>query len=168
MKTLKSTAMLVGISIALAVSATPSLGADPSVEVAAIHAVDHAWVRAYNAGEVDTVAGLYAEHAILLPPGAPSVNGRAAIRAFFVKDMAAAAKDGVKLTLGAKPDGGVSGDLGWSSGTYIARDKSGHTIESGKYLSVSKKSDGNWFYIRDTWNSDNAAASAVAAVPPKK
>jgi hypothetical protein len=30
-------------------------------------------------------------------------------------------------------------------------------IDTGKYLSVSKKKDGEWLYIRDTWNSDGTA-----------
>jgi ketosteroid isomerase-like protein len=168
MKTLKNTSTLVGISIALAVIATASLGADPSAEVAAIHAVDQVWVKAYNAGDVDTVVSLYAEHAILLPPGVPSANGRTAIRAFFVKDIAAATKDGFNFILGDKPGGGVSGDLGWASGTYIVKDKAGNPVDSGKYLSVSKKIDGKWLYIRDAWNSDGAPASVGSAVPPRK
>jgi uncharacterized protein (TIGR02246 family) len=160
MKAFKSTAMFVGVSLALAAMAAPSFAEDPSAEVAAIHAVDQVWEKAYNAGDVDTVVGLYAEHAILLPPGAPRASGKAAIRSFFASDMAASAKDGVKFVLGAKPDGGVSGDLGWASGTYIVKDKTGHTIESGKYLSVSRKIGGKWLYIRDTWNSDGAPPRA--------
>ncbi len=102
------------MAIALAVCSINSSAADPAADVAAIHAVDQVWVKAYNSGDVDTVVSLYAEHAVLLPPGAPSANGRAAIRAFFEKDTAASAQDGVKFSLGAKPDGGVSGDMGWA------------------------------------------------------
>ena len=166
MQTLK-TSKLVGISIALAVIPGASLGAGSSADVAAMHAVDQVWVKAHNAGDVDTVVSLYAEHAILLPPGAPSASGRAAIRAYFAKDIAAATKEGVKLILGDKPGGGASGDLGWVSGTYIVKDKAGNTIDTGKYLSVSQRSGGKWLYIRDTWNSDGAP-SAGSAVPPNK
>jgi hypothetical protein len=49
----------------------------------------------------------------------------------------------------------------------------GAVVETGKFLSVSRKKDGKWLYIRDTWNSDAppapAAAPAPAAPPaPKK
>src|SRR6516164_2490216 len=115
----KKTATLCGMLVALALCGISSSLADPASEVAALHAVDQVWVKAYNAGDVDTVAGLYDERALLLPPGSAGVNGRAAIRAFFAKDIAASAKDGVMFVLGPKPDGGVSGDMGWVSGTYV-------------------------------------------------
>jgi ketosteroid isomerase-like protein len=130
------------------------LAADASADLKAMHAVDQAWLKAYNAADGDTLAALYDEKAILLPPGAPAANGRAAIRTYLAADAAASAKAGVTFHLGANPDGGVSGDMGWVSGTYTVTDKSGKVVEAGKYLSVSKKEGGKWMYIRDTWNSD--------------
>jgi hypothetical protein len=56
--------------------------------------------------------------------------------------------------------------MGWVSGTYTVKDKSGRVVETGKYLSVSRKQGGKWLYVRDTWNSDAAPAEAAAA--PKK
>ena len=147
-------AKLVSVIFALAAFSIESSAADSATEVAALHAVDQVWLKAYNSGDVDTVVGLYDENAVLLPPGAPAAHGRAAIRAFFSKDMAASAKDGLKFSLGPKPDGGVSGDMGWVSGTYVVKDKSGRVVEAGKYLSVSMKKGGKWLYVRDTWNSD--------------
>src|SRR6185312_2727229 len=84
----------------LALFSLESSAAGSAKELAALHAVDQAWVKAaYNAGDTDGVANLYDEHAVLLPPGAPGVSGRAAIRAFFAKDTAASAKDGVTFSL---------------------------------------------------------------------
>lgn len=123
-------------------------------EDAALQAVDVVWLNAYNTSDADTLASLYAEEAVLLPPGSPPAKGREAIRAFFATDTAASAKAGVKFTLGSNPTGGASGDLGWQSGTYEVKDMSGAVIDTGKYLSVSIKKDGKWLYIRDTWNSD--------------
>ena len=81
----KKTATLCGMLVALALCGISSSLADPASEVAAIHAVDQVWVKAYNAGDVATVASLHDEHAVLLPPGAPAAHGRAAIRAFLAK-----------------------------------------------------------------------------------
>jgi len=163
----QKTATLCGIVAAFALSISSS-AADPASEVAAIHAVDQAWVKAYNAGDVDTVASCYDEHAVLLPPGAPAAHGRAAIRAFLANGMAAFAKDGLSFSLDAKPAGGASGDMGWASGSYTVKDKSGRVVDAGKYLSVSRKKDGKWLYIRDTCNSDGPPASAEPAPPVKK
>lgn len=137
---------------------------DATADVAAMHAVDQTWLKAYNAGDADTLASLYDEKAIPQPPGAPSVHGRAAIRAFFASDVAASKKAGVAFHLGPNPDGGANGDLGWVSGTYSVTDASGKVVEAGKYLSVSKK-QGKWRYIRDTWNSD---ATPPAELAPKQ
>jgi ketosteroid isomerase-like protein len=122
--------------------------------VAALHAVDQAWLKAHNGGNADALASLYDENAVLLPAGAPAVHGRAAIRDFFVKDTASSAKAALKFRFGPNPDGGASGDMGWASGTYVVADKSGQVLDKGKYLSVSVRKDGHWLYLRDTWNSD--------------
>ena len=155
-------------TIALAVFSIESSAADSAKEMAALQAADQNWARAYNAGNADAVANLYAEQAVLLPPGAPAVNGRAAIKSFFVKDTSESQKAGVAFTLGPKPAGGVSGDMGWQSGTYAVKDKAGKVVETGKYLSVSMKKSGKWLYIRDTWNADGAPVPVESAAPAKK
>ena len=153
--------------VAVAVFSIESSAADSAKEVAALRAVDQDWVKAYNAGDADALASLYDEQAVLLPPGAPAVNGRPAIKAFFAKDTAESRKAGVTFSLGAKPVGGVSGDMGWQSGSYAVTDRAGKVVEAGKYLSVSVLKGGKWLYVRDTWNADGALPSESAA-PPKK
>lgn len=167
MQAFKNATQLLALAGALAVCGINSAAADPAAEVAAIHAVDDLWVKAFNTRDADTMAAQYDERAVLLPPGAPAVQGQAAIRAFFANMMPAANKDGLEFTLGAKPSGGVHDDIGWSSGSYVLKDKSGHVIERGKYLSVSTKKDGKWLYVRDTWNSDGPPAANVSAASPK-
>jgi ketosteroid isomerase-like protein len=164
MNTMTKTVSLSFLWMTLAFLSVDVLAADSAVDVVAIHAVDQAWLKAYNGADADTIAGLYDEKAILLPPGAPAAHGRAAIRAFFASDVAASKKAGVTFHLGPNPDGGANSDMGWASGTYTVTDASGKVVDSGKYLSVSKKENGKWLYVRDTWNSD-IAASAEA---PKK
>ena len=163
----KATGVLCAI-VAVAVFSIESSAAGSATEMAALQAVDQDWVKAYNAGNADAVASLYDEQAVLLPPGSGAVNGRAAIRAFFVKDTAESQKAGVTLSLGPKPAGGVSGDMGWQSGTYAVKDKTGKVVETGKYLSVSMKKNGKWLYVRDTWNADSAPAPPESAAPAKK
>jgi hypothetical protein len=96
------------------------------------------------------------------------VKGRAAIKAFFAKDTAESQKAGVTFILDAKPAGGVSGDMGWQSGDFVVKDKSGKIVDTGKYLSVSARKGGKWLYVRDTWNSDGAPSAPVSALPAKK
>ena len=115
------------------------------------------------------MAAQYAEDALLLPPGASAVQGRAAILDFFTKDIAASKAAGAVFVLDPKTDVGVSGAMGWESGTYKVTVK-GAVVETGKFLSVSRKKDGKWLYIRDTWNADAPSAPpappATPAAPP--
>jgi len=145
-----------------------SWAADSSKDIAALQAVDRSWEKAYNAGNAEALASFYDEEGVLLPPGAAAVNGRAAIKAFFARDTAQSQKAGITFTLGARPAGGVSGDMGWQSGVYEVKDKSGKVVETGKYLSVSRKKGGKWLYVRDTWNGDGAPAPDASAAPAKK
>jgi uncharacterized protein (TIGR02246 family) len=168
MSTPRRVANLFGLALVLVIGNLQSFAADPAAEVAALHAVDDVWAKAFNGGDADTMAAQYDEHAVLLPPGAPAARGRAAIRAFFANMVSEAVKEGLAFSLGASPAGGTRGDMGWSSGTYVLKDKTGKVIDSGKYLSVSKKKDGKWLYVRDTWNSDVPTPSTQPAPAPKK
>jgi uncharacterized protein (TIGR02246 family) len=167
MTRIAGTARQLGIILAMSLCSAAASAADAAAEVAAMHAVDQTWVKAFNSNDPDTAANLYDENAVLMPPGAPAAKGRPAIRTALAKDMSGAAKDGITFSLGTKPDGGVSGDMGWVSGTYSVKDKSGKLLESGKYLSVSHKKAGKWLYIRDTWNADGQPPAQPAA-PAKK
>jgi len=139
--------------------------AAPSADEAAVRAQTTDWVKAYNGGDAKAVAALYAGDALLLPPGAPGVKGRAAILEFFTKDVANSKAAGVIFAVAPKADVGVSGNMGWESGTYTVTMK-GAVVETGKYLSVSRKKDGKWLYLRDTWNADAPPAPVPAAAPP--
>jgi ketosteroid isomerase-like protein len=164
MKKFQKAATVSGAALALVLCAiAPSWAAQASA-VSAVHAADGAWVKAYNAGQVENIVALYDENAVIYAPGATPVHGRAAIQEFFTKDNAEFMKSGLAFELGANPDGGVSGSIGWSSGTWMLKDKTGQAVDSGWYFSVSRKVGGKWLYVRDSWNSDKPAAPAAAAV----
>ena len=105
-----------------------------------------------------------------MPPGAPSARGHAAIKPVLEKEIAGAKAGGVIFALGSENEVGVAGDIAWHSGTYLVKNKSGATVETGKYLEAWRKLGGKWRIIRDIWNSDGPAAAAAAApaATPKK
>ena len=133
---------------------------------AAIRAQSTSWEKAYNGGDAKAVAALYAEDALLLPPGASGVRSRAAILEYFTKDIAGSKAAGAVFGLNPKTDVGVSGNMGWESGTYMVTVK-GAVVETGKFLSVSRKKDGTWLYIRDTWNADAPPTPPAPAASPQ-
>ena len=148
---------------ACAKTAPPATAA--AADESAIRAVNIAWNKAYNAGDGAAVAALYADDAVLSAPGTPMVRGKVAITEYYVKDAAGFATTG--FTVADDPVGelGQSGDLAWQSGTYKNTDKSGTTVDAGKFLTVFQRKDGKWAIIRDTWNSDTAPATHVASAP---
>jgi len=168
MRSKRFLALVIGSVLALSgcVSATPP-PVDTAAEETALKAVTKAWLEAYNAGDVETIVAMYTEDAVLMPPHAAVANGPAAIRAYLTADTAGAKAAGIKLVPGPAT-AGVAGDTGWESGSYTVTDASGATVDSGSYLSVSRKVNGKWLYVRDTYNSDRALPAPAPVAPEKK
>ena len=168
MLTLKHLVLVVGAAIAFgacAPAAPPPV--DTAAEEAALKAVTAAWLDAYNAGDVEKIVAMYAEDAVLMPPHAAVATGHAAMRAFLTADTAGAKAAGVKIVPGPAT-AGVTGDTGWESGSYTIADASGATVDSGSYLSVSRKVNGKWLFVRDTYNSDRPLPAPAPAAAAKK
>ncbi|HZI78315.1 MAG TPA: hypothetical protein VFD69_02320 [Vicinamibacterales bacterium] len=91
------------------------------------------------------------------------MTGRAAIKTFLGDDAAKTKSAGLSLKNGTVTGADVSGDTGWISGNYTVVDGSGAAVDSGSYLSVHKRTNGQWLYIRDTWNSDRPPAAPAPA-----
>ena len=158
-------AFVIFLLVSGCVASTPApASGDTAADEAALKETTQTWLKAYNAGDVDTIAALYTEDAVLMPPHAPVANGKAAIRESVAKDAAAAKAAGIKL-VGGTATAGVNGDWGWESGSYTVTDASGQTVDGGSYLSVSRKINGKWLYVRDTYNSDRLAPPPA---PPEK
>jgi len=145
----------------IAVAACTSKAPDTTADEAALKADLVVWTEAYNSGNADGVADLYAEDGILLAPGAPGAVGRGAIREFIKADIEKSKAEGLTFEIGDTTGVGVSGDLGWLSGTFSVADASGAAVDAGKFLSVYRRANGKWLLIRDTWNSDTAPAAAA-------
>ena len=136
---------------------------DTAADATAIRAVNVAWNKAYNVGDAAGVTALYAEDAVLMAPGVAAARGKASIGQYYSKDAAAFVAAGLTVADAPTSDVAQSGDLAWQSGTYTSTDKSGATIETGKFLTVLQRKDGKWMIIRDTWNSDTPRATETAS-----
>jgi uncharacterized protein (TIGR02246 family) len=156
MQIAKTMALVAMGLVALAASASAPTAADNAADEAALRAADQTFMRAYWHGDLETLVALYAEDAVLLPADAPPAQGRDAIRKYLAADMAALKPGEAEVIVTSTQ--GVLGNLGWSSGTtrYTAADG---TTSTGKFLSVSRKVNGKWLYIRDSWNSDGPATN---------
>ena len=149
--------------IAGVVSASATL-ANPAAE-GEIRNRSAAWLKAYNAGDADAVLAFFAEDAVVMPPGAAALRDSAAIRGFVLKGIAGAKARKTTLSLGAGDEVDAADNLAWHSGPYALLDQAGTAIDTGKYLEVWRKTDGNWQMIRRIWNSDRPAPAATGAAP---
>jgi uncharacterized protein (TIGR02246 family) len=165
---LRKLVVLAASLVALAAcTRTAPLAPDTAADETAIRAVNTAWFKAFNAGDGEALAALYADDAVLSAPGAPAARGKASIREYYVKAVAALAAAGLANSDGPTSDVGASGDLAWQWGTYVVTDKSGAGVDAGKYTTVFQRKNAKWMIIRDTWNSDAAPAAPAPGTAPK-
>jgi uncharacterized protein (TIGR02246 family) len=122
------------------------------------------WADAYNAGDADRIAGMYAADGMVMPPHHAAVQGADAIRQFITEDTANAKANGATLAINSTSSG-ASGDLAWHSGTFTVTDASGATLDNGKYVELRQNVDGQWKIVRDIWNSDRAMPQPAAEAP---
>ncbi|MBS0393771.1 MAG: nuclear transport factor 2 family protein [Proteobacteria bacterium] len=119
----------------------------------------HSWEVAFNQGDADAIAALYAPQAQLVMPGAEPVRGRERIRA-AVLDMI---RSGVKVKIGTEENVG-SGNVAYVYGPYQVVDAQGHVAERGHYVETWRRDSGRWLIDIDI-NTAGPAEAVPAATP---
>jgi len=147
------TIVLIALVIALV---TVSAAAQQSTDVKAIVAKNAGqFATAASHGNVDGMLALYDEHAVLMPPNAPAMNGRDAIRQFWTGFTSLGAIDAKLVTDDIVTSGDLAAEMGHFDLTITP--KSGAPIkDSGKYLVVWRNVGGEWKIVRDIFNSNLA------------
>lgn len=133
---------------------------DATAARGAIEAKDQAWEAAATAGDAAAIAAIYTDDAIVLPPGAGRVEGRAAVQEMFGAWMSeggitSASLDSDVITVAS------SGDYAHAVGSYTISGTGPDGTEwsdTGKYLEIFENVDGDWLIAADIWNSDAAPA----------
>ena len=113
-----------------------------------------AFVKTFNAKDVDQVLGIYAENSTFMPPNEPIIRGKDALRTFYT-DLIKAGGSDLRLNV-AEVSG--HGPLAYQTGTYELN--RGPVRDRGKYLFVLRKIGDIWRYEYTMWNSDLPAASS--------
>jgi uncharacterized protein (TIGR02246 family) len=136
-------------------AATTTPAPDPAADREQIRAAaDRVWA-AVAANDADALLAEYDEGAIMLGPGSPMVQGKAAITTAITDLLGAVAFEDVRSDI---VDITVSGDLGIETGTYAwttVPAGGSPATDQGKYVHVWARSpDGAWKAIRYVVNSD--------------
>ena len=116
---------------------------------------DREWSSIAAAGrDVERILAYWSEDAIVIPPGAPVIRGRAAIRE-YVKSSLAIPGFQIRWRPGSASIS-ADGTLGYTTGenavTVPGADGKLITIV-GRYATVWRRDDGNWRCVVDIWNS---------------
>jgi uncharacterized protein (TIGR02246 family) len=116
------------------------------------------FTAAFNGGDATSLAKLYTENAVLLPPDARRVDGRQEIQKFWQGAFDAGVTD---MTIEIV-ESEARGDIAYETGAYSlkAPGEDGELVAvSGKYIVVWKRgADGQWRLHRDIWNHTPAAS----------
>jgi len=134
------------VSIAIAVAAAFPSAASAADARKGIDAGNARWLAGLAAKDAGAIAAVYAEDAILYPPGAGAVSGRKAISAAFEPML------GAPLSL-KTVEVKQSGDFAVETGTWTMAGPDGKLADDGKYVVVWKKVGKGWLMWRDIWNS---------------
>ncbi|MCU1339502.1 MAG: ketosteroid isomerase-like protein [Bryobacterales bacterium] len=126
-----------------------------------IRDMETAWVKEFNAKDMDKIVAHYADDATIVLANAPTMVGKDAFRA-GMKDFLADPKFALDLRT-VKVEVSKAGDLAYSQGTYsvTATDPKTKKImsEKGGYVEVYKKQpDGSWKIVEDI-NTPEAPAA---------
>jgi len=136
-------AVVATLFLAAAASPGAALAADARKGVDAGNA---RWLAGLAAKDAGAIAAVYAEDAILYPPGVGAVSGRKAISAAFEPML------GAPLSL-KTVEVKQSGDFAVETGTWTLAGPDGKPADDGKYIVVWKKVGKGWLMWRDIWNS---------------
>ena len=132
--------------------------AEPTVDLESVKTeitkVNDAWAAAINAKDVEGQVAVFADDATSMPPNAPALVGKDAIKADIIEDMA---KDtsGMKTIIAfATTDLWAAGNLATETGTWTVTGEDGTVLNKGKYMALFENRDGKYVCLRDIYNSD--------------
>jgi ketosteroid isomerase-like protein len=158
-----SSLVIIGLALACQQAAPPSAPDTRAADESAVREADEAYSKAFEAKDVEAYVGFLADDALEMPPNAPLVTGKEAIRKSASEIMATPGP--VVGWHPTKVEASRGGDLAYSMGTYqrTMNDAKGKPVtDRGKYLTVWKKQvDGKWKVVADIYNSDLPAPEAA-------
>ncbi len=128
--------------------------AEEEGDEAAIRRLLEEIIAADNRGDLETVADLYADDALLLPPGSPPVRGREAIRAHYTAIFNASRLKLAAESLETLVAGDWAIDRGVTAGLVIPKETGEPRTVNDAYLMILRRDpDGAWRIWRLIWNA---------------
>ncbi|WP_448699299.1 YybH family protein [Mucilaginibacter sp. AW1-3] len=117
-----------------------------------IQAKEDSFATVYNSGQLKNI-GYYAEDAKSFYPNRAPLVGKEAIIAFLKGDLTSATNNKIKFTTNEVLVSD-NGELVVEVGAYLVTDSVSTPINTGNYMSVFEKRNGNYVVVRDMSASD--------------
>ena len=150
----KSVLFLLGVVCLASACSTGTPGEEFGMkDQAAIREKNAAFVKAFNAKDMNQILSAYTENSVFMPPNQPVIRGKDALKSFY-DDLLKQGASNLKLDVGEVSG---HGPLAYQAGTYQMdlKPSAGPTDhDRGKYLFIARKLNGQWRYEYTVWNSD--------------
>ena len=159
MRTTQRLALVFAGVIVLAGGCSSPKSSAPAADTAAISAttdsLNAAFLAAITAKDTTALANFYAEDTRVMPPNAPVASGRDAARHTWAEFLGS---PGLEFTFASTQKMiAQAGDLVVDIGTYdfkAAPPKGKPIHDVGKYVTIFKKTNGEWKIVVDMFSSD--------------
>ncbi len=154
--------LLTGVVVVACPAAEEEAAEDPAAvepsigDERALNALVGDFMVAINRSDADAVAALYSSDAIRMPPDAPEVRGREAIRQNLQATFEAA---DIEVQVHVE-ETEFSGELASVRGTFALittpKDGSASAEIQGNWMRLMRREpDGRWLVARELWNSES-------------
>lgn len=117
---------------------------EQSAGVSGLHRIRDSWAEAEGAGNLEFLERALASDAVIMPPGPPVVEGKAACLEFIKRTLSDLAKEFDRRITLTSQEAAINGTWAFDRGVFtqrLVRRETGEELqESGKYF---------WLYTRD-------------------
>lgn len=133
-------------------SSMPTNDIQPGDADRAIARQNENFAAAARSGDVDQLMKFYSDSAVILAPNAPAVAGRDAVRQFWTGFLAASNVDVKLMTDDVTQSCDLAAERGRYELTMTPKPGGAAVHESGKYVVVWRKLNGQWRAVEDIFN----------------
>jgi ketosteroid isomerase-like protein len=126
--------------------------ADMSAVKAEIQEIEDQWAAAMTKRDIVALMAIYADNAVSMQDGAPTLKGKAAIRSQMEKQLAEPPRY-ASISFKTLAVYGSEGEV-TEAGTSSEKDASGKETATGKYMCVYRIIEGQYKCIAEIYNKD--------------
>jgi ketosteroid isomerase-like protein len=158
-------ATLLGLCLAATVTACEGQEGLSEADIAAINQLGTDFVQATLARDFDRILAQRTDSVVWMPPGAPAIKGKAALRQFLEAGPRAVRFEATPVYTDGRDD------LAFARGSYVyAAEAGADTVtETGKYVAVLfRQPDGAWLVGLEMWNSDAPPPAPTSPEPARR